>query len=447
MDKSRLYYSNSLLSAYLDGSNENVSDNELSEQAEHHVPRVPEISVVAPQEAMSNKDAGATLNPLKLTLSRPESYRSQASSCNSLYSSLSNFSDDTDLESVKLKLQHCSLEKPRGNLHKLRQFFKRNGKVGTSEPEDDNALFLHHVHMYWNTKFYHYGKNETLDVNWSESCEVFFFGDTLQAILPNEGDLLRFISESEYELGEVKFSNLRRYHASELVIPEALLQDVLPVINDFNHILDLYAESRANAQKPELYEKLIRDANRSSGLCVPLAIAMFGNWLLSYKKSDEGTSNYDNVLIMNYFRKAARLSIALRHLAPKLEVAVPNFEPLEQILLRRFLNKDTDSALALSLHNLGEYYHHIGDEDTAVTLWELNCHLTGDQESANLAILGLTDGFGLGNRLKERNLIGKKSKTNKFNTKRRIAHIYRILMKRPDYDEYGVSWATKEKYD
>ncbi|PVH18524.1 uncharacterized protein CXQ87_001455 [Candidozyma duobushaemuli] len=416
------YYSNSILSSYLKGSSEDL----VAAAA------VPEISIVPPD---GPAETGKSNN-------RVSSY-SDTSDFNSLYSSVSNVSDDTDLESVKLKLNQYET-KSRGKLSKLRGLFRQE----KPEPveQDDNTLFFRHTCGRLREEFYDYKPNESLDVAWADACEVFLFGDTLSQILPSHGELLRFVLESSFELGEVKFSNLNKFHNAESFVPEELLRDVLPAIHDFNHVLDLYAESKANAQRPELYDKLIRDANRSDGLCVPLAIAMFGNWLLTYNKSDL-TNNYDNALILNYFRKAARLAMALRKLRPVLEPAVEKFSTSDQLLLKRFLNKDTNNALALSLHNLGEYYQHVQNHDVAVTLWELNCQLTHDLESGNLAILGLTNGYGIGNKIKEHKHIGKRSKTNKFNTKRRVAHLYRILLQRPDFHEYGVSWATKEKYD
>ena len=174
---------------------------------------------------------------------------------------------------------------------------------------------------------------------------------------------------------------------------------------------------------------------------------MFGNWLLDYNRDTAVESNYENSLILNYFRKAARTALVLRRLVPWFESAVSKFPSQDQISLNRYLKRDTENALSLALYSLGQYHQFMHQYTVAVSLWEINCHLTLDLESGNLAILGLTDGFGFGNRIKERNKLGKRSKTNKFNTKRRIAHLYRILMKRPDFHEYGASWATKDKYD
>lgn len=418
-----LYYSNSILSTYLKGSSEDLVAQAL----------VPQIAVVPPE------DHAETGN----STFRASTY-SDNSDFNSLYSLVSGISDDTDLESVKLKLNQYDTKR-KGKLLKLRDLFSKEKREEEAE-DDENTLFFRHACGRLQDDFYDYKPNESLNVAWDHAAEVFLFGDTLLVILPTLGELLRFILESSFELGEVKFSNLNKFHVPEQLVPEELLRDVLPAIHEFNHVLDLYAESKANAQRPELYEKLIRDANRSDGLCVPLAIAMFGNWLLSYNKGDV-SNNYDNELIFNYFRKGARLALALRKLRPVLQPAVESFAKPDQILLNRFLNKDTDNALALSLYSLGEYYQHGHNHNVAVTLWELGCQLTKDLESGNLAVLGLTNGYGFGNRIKEHSHIGKRSKTNKFNTKRRVAHLYRILLQRPDFHEYGVSWATKEKYD
>lgn len=111
------------------------------------------------------------------------------------------------------------------------------------------------------------------------------------------------------------------------------------------------------------------------------------------------------------------------------------------------MKKDNVNALATNHHSLGEYQQFVDEHDRTVFLWEMNYHLTEDADSDNLAILGLTNGYGYGNMCKKQNHFGSPSKKHRYETKRRIAHMYRILMKKPDFDEYGVSWATNEKYD
>lgn len=282
-------------------------------------------------------------------------------------------------------------------------------------------------------------------VPWTEIAETFFFGDTLDVLFP-ANDLAAYVCHSAHELGELRFSNLALFHAPLVPDPVTLLRAVAPRMAAFDSVLDLYASDRANRQLPQLFEMLSAHATHSEGLCIPLAVAMFGNWLLDYNRDPEGASNYKNGLILHYFRKAARMALAFRRLAPWLEPAVAHIAGEDRVTMSRFLHRDMDNALALALSSLAAYYQYAHNHTVAVSLWELNCHLTQDAESGHLAILGLGDGFGLGNRIKERRL-GKRARANKFATKRRIAHLYRILMQLPDFDEYGASWATKEKYD
>lgn len=282
-------------------------------------------------------------------------------------------------------------------------------------------------------------------VPWVEVAETFLFGDTLDALFPGS-DLTLYVCHSAHELGELRFSNLTLFHTSLIPDPQRLLQEVAPHVVAFDEVLDLYAQERTNRHLPQLFEMFSSHAARSGGLCLPLAVAMFGNWLLDYNRDPDGESNYKNGLILHYFRKAARLALAFRRVAPRFEPALAHIPAADRVAVSRFLHRDMDNALSLALSSLAAYYQYAQNHTVAVSLWELNCHLTQDAESGHLAILGLSDGFGLGNHIKERRL-GKRARSNKFATKRRIAHLYRILMQLPAFDEYGASWATKEKYD
>lgn len=445
MDNSRSYYSNSLLSEYLKPSQEDL----------HYSEEVPTISVDPPQlphgsthSTVSNatplvgSPKSSLTQPLSTSLSNQTSTYSHGSSATSVFSCESGFSDDIDLQSVKIKMEDLSLSKKHNRMHRLKRFFK-NEKL--EEPQDEHSSFFHTLLLTLKRDYYSYEKNETLNVNWQEACEKFAFGDSLKNIFPTTEEQIRYLTQSEFELGELRFSNLNKFHHAGKD-PASLLRAAVPALQDFNDVLDLYAESDSNIKRQDLFQVFSRYANHSDGLCIPLAIAMFGNWLLSFNRDKSVENNYENSLILDYFRKALRMSLVMKLVAPQLEKEIDKFDPHLKPLLRRYVAKDNQYALSLSLHSLGEYYQYIHDHDTAVTLWELNVHLTKDLESGNLAVLGLTDGYGFGNKIKE-NHFGKKSKTNKFNTKRRVAHIYRILMERPDFHEYGVSWASKEKYD
>lgn len=282
-------------------------------------------------------------------------------------------------------------------------------------------------------------------VPWTEVAETFFFGNTLDALFPNQ-DAAVYLCHSEHELGSLSFINHEVFHALQAPDPVTLLRAVAPCVAAFDEVLDVHVHESTNRLLPQLFEKFQAHATHAAGLCLPLAMAMFGNWLLDYSRDGEGDSNYENEEIFRYFRKAARFALAIRRLVPWFEPALEHIATEDRAAMSRFLHRDLNNALALALSSLALYYQYSHNHTVAVSLWELNCHLTEDSESGHLAILGLTNGFGIGNRIKERRF-GMRTRAHKFATKRRIAHLYRILMQQPDFNEYGASWATKEKYD
>lgn len=447
MNKSSLY-ADSLLNAYLAESKDTLVDSnaeadlapELRPLESRPLETIPQI-VVEPSQ--HDEHEGPTFIAVPQPAKRI-SVISTASTYNSNYSSVSE-NEDLDLQSVRMKLEHLDTDPKRTRLGRFRKMFR--GQQDEAPPKDENEAFLAHVKHELQTSYYAYDKTATLHVPWADAAEVLLFGQPLDAIFTSPQSLLRYLMESSYELGEVRFSNMSRYHLGDgLHVPE-LLRQLQPNLDRFNDVLDLYAESDSNIRRPELFEMFSAFANQADGLPIALAVSMFGNWLLSYNKDAAIANNYQNTLILDYFRKAARLALVVRKAAPLFEDAVTQLDKKDQYDVSRYWSKDNSNALATSLHSLAEYYQYIQDHNMAVTIWELNCHLTGDPDSGRLAVLGLTNGYGFGNRAKEHNRFGKKSKTNKFNTKRRIAHLYRVLMKLPSFEEYGVSWATKEKYD
>lgn len=446
MEHSKLYYSESLLSSYFDSGDSLPQDTAMknsssAQQGEAHSSHLPSFHLEPPTLTLTSIPSPAS--PLLGVNSSRSSIHSAASSYNSLYSSL-QLSDDADLQSIQLPHSTHKTSKSL-KLDRLRHLFK-GGPQELAE-DDENAMFMKYVYSKLENEYFAVHAGSVLNVLWPEVAEIFLFGDTITALFPSNMQLLSFLLNSSYELGEERFSNLALFHNEDVHDLFALLKSLLPHLNSFNSVLDLYAESGSNIQLPRLFELFSRYANSAEGLCLPLAISMFGNWLLDYNRDTAVESNYENSLILNYFRKAARTALVLRRLVPWFESAVSKFSSQDQISLNRYLKRDTENALSLALYSLGQYHQFMHQYTVAVSLWEINCHLTLDLESGNLAILGLTDGFGFGNRIKERNKLGKRSKTNKFNAKRRIAHLYRILMKRPDFHEYGASWATKDKYD
>lgn len=443
----KLYYSNSLLSTYLEPSQEDLSDI-------HNKDKVPTISVDPPQlpsksvlTVSSNANTPVVGSPKSsgdLTTSvSNQSFTSYGSSATSVFSCESGFSDDIDLQSLQNNIDAHEMSRRHSRFHKIKRFLKHDKTA--DKPPDEETVFFESLRTKMTRDYYSYEKNQTLDVDWKKASEVFAFGDPLSVVLPSDETKLRYLTQSQFELGELRFSNLNKFHQGD-PDAQALLREVTPALQEFKKVLDLYAESDTNLKRQDLFEIFSKYANHSEGLCIPLAIAMFGNWLLSYNRDSNVENNYDNSLILNYFRKGLRVALVMKELAPRLKTFLDETDKHKKILLKKYMEKDNDLALSLCLHSLGEYYQYMHDYNMAVTLWELNGHLTADLDSGNLTVLGLSDGYGFGNKIKE-SRFGKRSKTNKFNTKRRVAHMYRILMERPDFREFGVSWATKEKYD
>lgn len=382
-----------------------------------------------------------------------DSVTSFTTSYNSLYSLVSGNTEDLDLQSIRLQLDKVGEQKS-SKLDRFKRLVKRKDK---NLPElDEDAKFLAYVCQKLQTSYYFYERTSTLNVPWREAAEVFFFGDPLDKLFQSQHSILGYVLQSSLELGQPRFSNFNKFHVHMNVTISDLITQLLPSLDHFNEMLDLYAMSEANIARPELFELFSGFANICEGLSIPLAISMFGRWLLAYSRDSAVESNYENTVILNYFRKAARLALAIEKVKPlfvdyleqttKLDENT-KLDKIKNLALARYFNKDNNNALSIALQTLGEYYQYEHNHHLSVTMWELNCQLSHDSESGNLAILGLTNGYGFGNHIKEHNRIGRRSKTDKFNTKRRIAHLYRILMKQPGFGEYGVSWADKSKYD
>lgn len=289
----------------------------------------------------------------------------------------------------------------------------------------------------------HYAKSpkQVVDLDWTAIAETFLFGDRLSHVFTSD-QLLGYVCNGHLEEGQLHFEpRVDLYISPATNWLEVALRD----FTNFNEVLELYASSNKNYESGKLFDAF-RTYVGVTGFNIPLAHAMFGNWLLLFNSDLTVESNYDNELILQYFRKAARLALAVRRLVETNAIDYSHYEGNSHLTLKTYFNKHNTFALSIALHNLGEFYHVHQDVDVAVNLWEVNTHLTSDLESGNLAILGLTDGFGYGNKYKTLNKLGKKSKTNKFNTKRRIAHLYRVIIQ-GGANEVGMLWVWKEKYD
>lgn len=302
--------------------------------------------------------------------------------------------------------------------------------------------------------YYSKSTQEDFELDWDGILEILLFGDYLASIFADDtAQLFSYLLHGHLESGDVVFSSpidaSSTYRLAEKDIVE-VLKALLANMVVFNEVLELYLNSSQNLYSEKLFE-LFKNSTSLPGpvMQIPLAQAMFGNWLLSFNNDSTATNNYENELILNYFRKAARLAIVTRklHQLHFFDSALASFEGKDNILLAHFFNKDNTFALGISLNNLAEFYQFHNEFHISTNIWELNCHITKDKESGDLAILGLTNEFGYGNKYRTLNKFGKKNKICKFNNKRRIAQIYRILIKAGSNDEVGTSWVWKDKYN
>ncbi|EDK38407.2 predicted protein [Meyerozyma guilliermondii ATCC 6260] len=300
------------------------------------------------------------------------------------------------------------------------------------------------------------------DVNWGALLEQCLFGDiidhlfnprfeysgitqsgTTYPILKKKGDNIMchlMHADKSYEKLQFEVPNVEISYISN----EALVQTLKDLFKDLgvlDQMLDLYSKN-TNTTSGELLVVLTTLAHVT--LPMPLAQAMLGNWRLSYDNSEPRRA------IMANFRSAARFGLLynnLTNLGYFNEVLNEEyFEAHELICLNRFLEKDYKSVLGMSLFNIGQYLQMHHDFDSATDIWEIGAHMSGDTDCCNMAIWGLMDGFGSSN-IKGVNKFSSKYKASKFVSKRRIAHLYRILIKSGKSSEIGTSWVWKSKYD
>lgn len=302
------------------------------------------------------------------------------------------------------------------------------------------------------------------DVNWEALAEQCLFGDIIDvlfhprytysndtgeqaySILKKKGDnimchLLKVPGDSTYD--ELRF--IFPHIDVEFISNDSLVQILKTHVKDLDsldQVLDLYAKN-ANTTSGRLLEILTRLA-RGSTLPIPLAQTMLASWLLSYKRSGDDES------VMGYHWSAARISLLYKNLV---EIGYfnevlngDNFDSHELIMLNRFFTKDCRSALGISLFNIGQYLQMHHDCDMATDIWEIGAHVSGDNDCCNMGIWGLMDGFGSAN-IKGVNRLSSKYKECKFVSKRRIAHLYRILIDSGASSDIGTSWVWKSKYD
>lgn len=471
-------YNSSLLDNYMNPSQ--LSLPKLQERQPSNLRyetngNLPQINIISENNSNMNRtqQIEGNQNGLRLNSSR-SSVHSCASSSNSVFSAVSDVSQDDEVNKVNLAV---NANDQNGNLplslsvqfekqyeEEQRKYALKQNKFktlfsnahGHKNIENfniysdnlSNQRYFNYINNKLNEDYYSYSSKQTLNLNWYEICEVYLYGDLLKKIYPSNEYLMQYLFYNQLESGELIFKNNLNNEDIININYSQSLKKLINDLNNFDEVLDLYSVNQQNLNSSKLFQ-IFKDFANHDGFSIPLAQAMFGNWLLSYNKDDTIDNNYDNELILTYFRKAARFSYAIKKLNDEkyFDNLVNEFNDKERSMFKTFLNKNNNFALGISLHNLGEYYQVHNEYDVAVNLWEINCHLTKDNDSGNLAILGMTDGFGFGNKFKTLNKLGKKSKTNKFNTKRRIAQLYRVLIKAGVNQEVGTSWVFKDKYD
>lgn len=298
-----------------------------------------------------------------------------------------------------------------------------------------------------------------LDLEWDCIVETYLFGDRIEHVFiigslseaEQRNVLMNYLVNSHYEAGQYRFQPPLNTRDMAQVDPDIVLKSLsqcLDQLDDFNEILSLY-KLRKDFKSIDDFIGLESFAN-APGMTLPMAQSMFGSWLLSFAQ-DGAIANYKDARIMNQFRKAARRALVVRRLHASgyfaSALTSSHFNEYEAIALNRFLEKDNRFALSMALNSIAEYYQYSCGYDTAANYWECNAHITGDIESCDLAIWALRDGFGSGNKVRTRDKWGGGAKRNKYNTKRRIAHLTRILTENGGQVEYGLSWVWKEKYN
>lgn len=493
--RSSSVYSESILNGYLNPSHTSLANgpkpakvpvaipeifvcNELDAQQHTVGHNAQHTAIVLDEQHTTNIGENHPYRTLSTTLSPStsrNSLSSSVSSTNSKFSSISN-EEDWELENLneivdsridqKLRFQgspqlislltqfesRYEEEKMQHRSSKSKRVFAKEELLSAVHADKINdKRHFDYVNERVMADYYGHSSKGTLQINWDDLAEIIIFGDSFKNLFyDNDNVLFYYLLHGEQEHGDFVYHNfLRNVNIPNVEVDlYKFLQGLLKDLATYDEILELYSSSNNNVGSEKLFDTF-RSYTTFNGFNIPLAHAMFGNWLLSYNKDETVENNYDNEFILKYFRKAARFALGIRKLVSNhyFESALSKFSGNDLLLLKTYLNKHNTFALSISLHNFGEFYQVHHAYDISINLWELNCHLTKDSESGNLAILGLTNGFGFGNKYKTLNKLGKKSKTNKFNTKRRIAQLYRILIKDGSTEEVGTSWVWKEKYD
>lgn len=305
-------------------------------------------------------------------------------------------------------------------------------------PNEHEERHRQQIDDYLITKYYSYAKAEKLILPWDKLLEVYIFGDELRN--NSNEQLWNSLLNHHQESGQFQFRTTASTSPSSS-ISNAIeyLNQLVTDLSKLDEILDLYSKPD-NWMSDKLFEAFY-NFNENMVVPIPMSITLFADYMVSIKHAN-------SEFYMNHLFKLIRLLwyIYLLHQRKVLEPHIEQMDTMKQITLNKFLSKDNNTSLGLSLLHLGEFFQVKGDINSATNIWEISAHLTRDPECCQMAVWGLSDGYGSGNKYKLLNKLGKKTKTNKYNTKRRIAQLYRIANEKNKKD-IGVSWVWKDKYD
>ncbi|ODQ80502.1 hypothetical protein BABINDRAFT_160776 [Babjeviella inositovora NRRL Y-12698] len=184
----------------------------------------------------------------------------------------------------------------------------------------------------------------------------------------------------------------------------------------------------------------------------PLASVLYLNWLLQYGETSALSEKYTRYEILPKMYFVARCSYIIDYLFNQgyFSEAMTTKNGQEH-LLSRFVDKDNQIALALALAAIANYYQDRQAFNHALHYYECGANVCCDLDCLRMTIMGLSSGVGYGN-VKDKDssanvLHMARRKRLKFENKRRIAQLYRLMEKKSGVQEFGGSWVWKKKYD
>lgn len=260
------------------------------------------------------------------------------------------------------------------------------------------------------------------------------------------------------------------YALSQLTEVSTLLKFLVPLIG----ALDIFKQAISHFKehnddggvlgKRDANVRALADAADKEGFPIPLAQALYSNWVIQFENVDFSDGN-----VVLFFRRSARNSLVIKYLVEEgvfnelLSVVEQNaethsIEPAHDNILElapslallslsnqevhmfldSFLHKDNQTALGLALYGVANALHTQKFHNRAINIFEISANLTSDLDCCLMAAVGLSNGYGYGK---------KHGKEARFHRKKRVASIYRIVKNNGGKLDMGTSWAFKEKYD